>query len=410
MVVLSLHVTHRATPLPVLERLTEDKALALTAGLRRRFPGAEVVSLRTCNRFELYVEAPAELRAEVRHHLSALRLAPRQFLREGPLSVQHLFRVASGLDSQLVGEREVLGQVREAYRAAKRRGEAGPAIGRLFERAIHVGRTLRRETGLSRTGRSLARLAVEEAVRGLPSPRDGVYGVVGAGRMGEKVLARLMEAGAREVLLANRTGARTRALARQHGVRVETVEGLLRRGRELDVLFLAASTQRPLLSGRRLRNLVGARSRPLLVVDLGNPRNLDPRGLPSSVHLVDLDRLKASSQALPASVRANLPRARGRIQLESQRFLAESAAQEVSGLAQRLFQLADSLSDREAREALRRLAGTTPAEEVLRDFARALTRGLLTPPLRTLRTSPARERTQLLAAAERLFSPPPGPS
>ena len=408
MVVLSLHVTHRATALPVLERLTEDRALVLSAGIRRRFPKAEVVSLRTCNRFELYVEGPPELRTEIRQYLGTLRLAPTQFLREGTLSVQHLFRVASGLDSQLLGEREVLGQVRDAYRAAKRRGEAGPAIGRLFERAIHVGRTLRQETGLSRTGRSLARLAVEEAVRSLPHPKVAVYGVVGAGRMGEKVLGRLKKSGATDILLANRTGPRSRALGRAYGVRVQTVEELLRRGTELDVLFLAASARRPLLSGRRLG--LADRSSPLLVVDLGNPRNLDPRGLPSNVRFIDLESLKATSRALPDSVRARLPVARRRITLEAHRFLAEAAAQEVSGLAQRLFQLADSLSDREAREALRRLTGDTPAEEVLRDFARALTRGILTPPLRTLRTSPARQRAQLIAAAERLFSTPSGPA
>ena len=406
MVVLSLHVTHRATPLPVLERLTEDKALVLSAEIRRRFPGVEVVSLRTCNRFELYLEGPAALRGELRAHLASLRLAPGQFLREGPATVQHLFRVASGLDSQLVGEREVLGQVRDAYRAARERGEAGPSIGRLFERAIHVGRTVRKETGLSRTGRSLARLAVEEALRSLPHPKEAVYAVVGAGRMGEKVLTRLEKAGAKHLLLANRPGPRSRALGEAHGVEVLTVEELLARRDELEVLFLAASARRPVVSGRRLARR--PQDRPLLVVDLGNPRNLDPRGLPSRVRLIDLPSLKASSHALPPAVRARLPAARRRVTLEARRHLAEDAAQEVSGLAQRLFRLADSLSDREAREALRRLTGPTPAEEVLKDFARALTRGILTPPLRTLRTSPARERTQLLAAAERLFSPPSG--
>ncbi len=397
---LSIHVTHRGTPLDALEALTEARTRSFTAHLLAEFPWAEAIPLRTCNRFETYISVPEAEGARVLAWARRRRLASGQFLKQGRDSVEHLFRVAAGLDSQLLGEQEILGQVREAYLTAKEAGWAGPRLSRLFERAIFVGRKVREETGLSQGGRSLARLAVDEVRRVHPELSSLRVGVLGAGKMGEKVTRRLRAEGTRMVTVGVRNRERRLEVARRWGVRAVSPPTLLRHLDGLDILFCAANSGKPVVRITRGRPIGEA---PLTVVDLGNPRNVEATGPVHGVRIIDLEGLREA--ALKASQeRAGLvPAAAALVARECQRFEAEEDQGEVAAFAQKLLTGAETVAREMRGEALARLRGPTPPERVLEDFGHALVRRLLTPSITRLKETRGAERARLLAAAERLL-------
>jgi glutamyl-tRNA reductase len=404
---LSLHVTGRDNPLETLERLTESRAWDIARRLQAQFPLSGVVPLRTCHRFEIYTFVPPERETEADRWLRGRRLGPRRQLRRGSESVEHLFSVASGIDSPLLGEQEILGQVRDAYFAARERGLAGSELGRLFERAIFVGRKVRESTGLSEGGRSLARLAVEEVRKTFPDLTRCRIGILGSGKMGEKVARRLLAEGVRDLWVGTRTLRARREVETKWGVRSVEWQELLEIPGGLDILFCALGAERPVVRLDRSPLPGGGR---LTVVDLGNPRNVERGLLPAGVHLVDLDDLREASQRASQQKAGVLPQARRMVQLEAQRFVQEVEQRDVARFAQRLFRRVEEVLEEEKVEALSRLRGPHAPEKVLDDFAHAFVKRLLTPSVTLLKSSPARERARLLAAAERLLPLHPGPS
>ncbi|HVV30469.1 MAG TPA: glutamyl-tRNA reductase, partial [Mycobacteriales bacterium] len=300
MSVLAVGLSHRTAPTALLEQVSAGvgDGVKLLHALTEGEHVAEAVVLSTCNRVEVYAHVTAFHggHLEVTDALAEVtgtpvdELTPHLYVDYDARAVQHLFQVACGLDSMLVGEAQVGGQVRSAYKLAQDEGTVGQVLGEAFRHAIRVGKRARSETGLDRAGASLVGLAVEHAAEVLGSLQHRPAAVVGAGSTGALAASTLRRAGVGSLQVANRTeDAADRLAARFDGFSVRWSElGQLLEA--ADVVACATASVHSVVSyaatAAALRSRAG---RPLVLLDLGLPRDVDPavRELPG-VTVVDL--------------------------------------------------------------------------------------------------------------------------
>lgn len=333
----SLVLDFRAADLRTRERfhLGDDRAAALYAGPR---PSPELVVVTTCNRVEMYGVAEARTPdAAGRAAAGLARLwtggaerASRDLLRaaavrSGPDAVRHLLRVASGLESQVLGDAQILGQVRRAYRAAADAGAAGAVLHRLFETALRTGKRVAAETGLAAARSSVGTEAAVVAARRLGSLAGRRCVVVGCGKTGEQAARRLAKLGAGEVVVVNRSPERAHALAAEVGGRAAPWETLHQELARADVGVAATGAEVPPVRAASLahcRRAAGAEA-PLLLLDIAMPRNVEPEaaGL-AGVSLLDLDALRVPLATAEETRRAAVPAAERIVDDEAARFAA----------------------------------------------------------------------------------------
>lgn len=303
-------ITHRRAPLAVLERMPRGAGLAPALATLLPGIGADgAVGLSTCNRFELYLDAAEPVRPAVlmeRLHaltgVSLRALAGSLEVLHGEDAARHLFAVASGLDSRLVGEEEILGQVRAAARTAEQDGTATPALRSLFQWAVRTGRRARRAAGLAEARISLADRAVEVLDRHLRGLRGRTVLVLGSGQMAGRVVLALRAAGACPLVLVRRPES-----ASTRGVPVRGLTELPALIDGADAVLCATSAPAPLLGADLLAAAAGRRAgRPaLVVVDLAVPRNVEaPVSRLDGLCLLDLDALADGAPPLDGSTRA----------------------------------------------------------------------------------------------------------
>ena len=279
---------------------------------------AEAVLLATCNRLEAYAvgdEAAAlTVRAALLRATGAEPEALDQHLRPIPglAAVEHLFAVVAGLDSQMVGEVEIAGQAKDAYADALARGMTGPVLNRVFQRAFQAAAWARTHTGISHGHVSIGNVAVDLAERAFGALADARVLVLGTGDVGRQVVQALVSRGAAQVSVASRTFENARVLAEEFAGSSLTLADALRQAHAHDVIVGCATVDRALLDAVALRESVARRQgRPLLLVDLGVPRNFDvaARSL-EGAYLCDLDDLAAVSNANLKARLAEVDRAR----------------------------------------------------------------------------------------------------
>jgi glutamyl-tRNA reductase len=301
--ILVVGLSHHTAPVSVLERaaLTGEPLAKLLTDLVESEHVTETVVLSTCNRVEVYavvekfhggVAVVSELLG--RHTGVGLDpLTPHLYVHYDDRAVQHLFNVACGLDSMVVGEGQILGQVRSALALAQELGTAGRLLNELVQQALRVGKRAHTETGIDRAGQSLVSVALEEA-RSIVGSLTGAQAlVVGAGSMSALAAATLHRIGAGEIVVANRTydrGARVAAVVHGRAVRLESFPAELAGA---DVVVSCTGAAGTVISATQVADAVAARGgRPLVLLDLALPRDIDPtaRSL-AGVTLVDLERL-----------------------------------------------------------------------------------------------------------------------
>ncbi len=288
--VVEVGVDGRRAPLPVLERLLARRG---ERGSRGGQGGAGLVRLATCHRLELYTEglgtlrAAEELRAWLGLSLGELaEIRPHLSIREDADAGRHLLRVAAGLESLVLGEDQIIGQVREAYRLSCEAQEAGPLLHRLFHAAFRAGKRARSETSLKEGARSLAACGVTFLSDRLGGLSDRCVLVLGAGEMGHVAVARLGEHGVGRLLVANRTFSRAEALAAEAGGEALPWAWRARALEEADGVICACHASEPVLDGAAL----AAAGRPIVVVDLAVPRGVEaPRRRPEGLVLADVE-------------------------------------------------------------------------------------------------------------------------
>jgi glutamyl-tRNA reductase len=302
---LALGVSHKTAPVALRERLalTGREAAAFARELVEAEEIHEAVPISTCNRTEIYlvvgnpVRAEAELlgRLATRAGIRPTELAGLVYSPRNCDAARQLYRVTAGLESMIVGEAEVQGQVRRAYEAALEAGTTGPLTNRLFGAAVQAGKRVRSETGLGSSRTSVSTVAVDLArdVMGDLGARDVL--VIGAGETAELTARALAEQGVRTIFIANRHAARARSLAERFGGRVASLHELPERLLEADIVVASTSSPHAILGAEELAEVMEEReSRPLVLIDIAVPRDIEPAcGEIPGVTRYDIDDLQA---------------------------------------------------------------------------------------------------------------------
>ncbi len=302
---LVLGLNHRTAPIEMRERvafLPEEASDALDR-FREAGTVSEMAIVSTCNRTEIYtvcedpdaaVAAKLELVRDLKH--VDLSDGSHTYVHEQHAAVDHLFRVAGGVDSMVVGETGILGQVKDAFELASRRDTVGTYFGRLFPLAFRVGKRARSETGIGRGAGSLAKAGIQLARRVFGDLSERTVLVIGAGETGAHAASLLRQAGVRGLVIANRTVARAEDVATREGGRAIGLEidGLVEEIGKAHVVVTAAGIPEPLLRAEHLEKaLAGGRPAPILLIDLGVPRNIAPEaGSVENVFLYAVDDLQ----------------------------------------------------------------------------------------------------------------------
>lgn len=297
-------LNHQSAPLDVRERLafSSEQVPAALSRLREELGLQEAAILSTCNRVEIYGTLSSQDGALVRlqeflsRHggLPSGELTPRLYSAWDSHSVRHLFRVASGLDSMVLGEAEILQQVKAAYETARLQGAVGKTFNSLFQRALNTAKAVRSQTALGRGGRSVGSVAVELAHKIFGHLAGTTVLLIGAGKIGELTLRRLADRGVQRVRVMNRSLERAAALAAQYTASAVPLEHLAMELLDADIVVTSTSAPGHLLTSAEMAQTMRARhQRPLCVVDLGVPRNVEPSvGTLENVYLFDVDDLK----------------------------------------------------------------------------------------------------------------------
>ena len=412
MAVIAVGVSHHGAPLDVREKLaipTRDVAPVLDT-LVDASGAREAVLLSTCNRTEIYLvegdrDAAADAWALLSERLGA-DASSYGYVRRDREAAAHLFRVASGIDSMIIGEAQIHGQVRDAWETS--RAASGAVLNRLFQTALLTGGRVRSETELGRGALSVSSAAVQLCKKIFGSLTGRRAMVLGAGEMAELALSSLRDEGVHAAIVANRTFERAQVLAEQYGgtaVRYEEAWAALA---DVDLLLCSTASPRPVLSAERVRAAVARRGdRPLCILDIALPRDVDPEVAKlDNVYLYDLDDLRGVVSANLARRRDQLPAAESIIAHEVETFWQWVAGLSAVPVVTQLREEMHRVRDRELAAALQRLRNLEPEERaVVEQLARSLTNKFLHEPSVRLRSAAANGRgLGVVDAARYLFA------
>ena len=373
---------------------------------------SEVVVLSTCNRMEIYAFAEkfhggySDVREFIaRHsHLAPEVVADEVYSLHEAEAVRHLFSVASGLDSAVVGEHEILGQVRTAWESARDEATVGSTLGPLFRHALEAGKRARTETTISRGIASVSQAAVALADERLSGLKGRSVLVLGAGEMAEGTLKALAAAGAAEISVANRTWERAITLAETcggHAVPLEQVSTTLGTA---DLLVTTTGAQEIILEHSDINAVMQSRDgAELLIIDVAVPRDVDPgAGDLTGVTLLDMDDLGAFVDRGLADRTREVGRVRAIVDEEVDRYQVMTSAREVAPLIAALRGRADSIRHEELERYANRLAGLDPAQrEAVESLVRGVVNKLLHDPTVRLKDAAGQARGDRLAEALR---------
>ncbi len=414
MSVLVVGVSHKSAPVSLLEQVTLGVGTAdlVLADLRAAGPISEAVVVSTCNRVEVYADtegfhAGVDAVSDLLVRLSGVpldELKRHLYVHWEGQAVLHLFQVASGLDSMVVGESQILGQLRRAYTAARDSG-AGPILHELFQTALRVGKRAHSETGIDGAGRSLVTVGLERAVAAVGPLEGRSVLVVGAGSMGALTGATLRRAGVGEIVVANRTAGNAKRLA-DHldgtGVGLDGLEAALRGA---DVVVSSTGATGVVVQREVVARAVAARSgRPLALLDLALPRDIDAsvRELPG-VHLIDLSSLQEQLAATESG--ADVEAVRALVATEVASFLALQRAARVAPTVVALRSRADEVVSAELARLATRLPGLDAQStgEVQAAVRRVVSTLLHTPTVRVKELTEAPDGLSYAEALRELF-------
>ena len=413
MTLFALGLNHTTAPLPVRERVVfhVEKLLDALGELKRGRDVAEAAILSTCNRTELYLsaETPEQAAAWLAEYH---RLPPgdlRQYLYTLPheQAVRHTFRVASGLDSMVLGEPQILGQMKEAVRAAEAAGTLGTVLHKLFQRTFAVAKEVRSTTQLGANSVSMAAAAVKLAARIFPSLKDQKVLFIGAGEMIELCATHFAAQAPARLTVANRTLERGHALAHRFNGRAIELRELPAQLQEHDIVVSCTASSLPILGKGLVERALRARKRqPMFMVDLAVPRDIEAEVAElDDVFLYTLDDLQGIVQGNLDARKASLAQAEAIIETQVGQFMHWMQARASVPLIRALREQGEAARRHELERALKALhKGEDPAQ-VLEGLSQGLTNKLLHGPTQALHESAGEERRALAELLERLYRP-----
>jgi len=409
-----LGVNHRTAPLEVRERFAHGAHEVPAALARVMAAGAKGgVLLSTCNRTEFYLVTEDEPALETVWALLGERLnsVPSGGVREyGYIAhereaVRHLYRVSSGLDSMILGESQIQGQVREAWEAS--RAQAGPVLHRLFQTALHVGSRVRTETGLGMGTASAASAAVAVAGKIFGDLAGRTALILGAGDMAELAATCLSDQGVQVTLVANRTQERARAIAERLGARALTLDEAWPHFSTADIALCSTAAPHAVVTWERVGQVIKARrGRPLCILDLAVPRDVDSAiAQIENVFLYDIDDLQTVAAQATARRRDEIPAAERIVEEETDLFWAWYGGLGVVPAIKEFRARMDALRVAELARALRQLDHLSPEDRAkVEHLSQALLNKFLHQPTLALKVAAEQGRGYgLLEALRRLF-------
>jgi glutamyl-tRNA reductase len=406
-----LGINHRTAPVALREKVafSEERLLAALRALRQEAGVAEVVILSTCNRTELYWSGSAsgtELSHWLeRHHGNNLDLASSLYVHQESQAVAHAFSVASGLDSMVLGEAQILGQLKDAYRTAQEAGSTGPSLNKLFQAAFSAAKRVRSETRIGENAVSLASATVSLARRVYSDLSAHTALMVGAGDMNALAARHFMSAGVKRMVIANRTLERAQALAAElkgHAVGLDALDQELV---QADIVISCTASPVPLITKAAAEAAIRARRRrPIFMVDLAVPRDIDPAVADlEDVYLFSIDDLQQLIDENRQQREVAAGGARLVIDEEVARFLTESRAKDAGPAIRALRDQAEGIRLNTLEQARRLLAAGKSPDEVIEYLANTLTNRLLHTPTQALRQAAELSDSTLAETLTRLL-------
>ena len=414
MSIVVLGVNHKSAPLDVIERVTiSDESLPKSLhGLVSRDHVRETVVLSTCNRTEVYVVAEkfhgafadvSDFFCEI-SGLTVEELQPHFYSQHDDAAVSHLFEVASGLDSAVLGETEILGQVRDAWEKARSESTSRTSLNLLFRHALEVGKRARTETSISKSTASVSHAAVEMATDILGTISGRKVLVIGAGDMGAGIARALANAGSQSVTVMNRSRERAEQLAQSVGAVVSHIDDLQNAIREADVVLTCTGAGDAIISVEDVRRARGEHhNSPLLIVDIAVPRDVEHEvGELPGVTLRDLHDLRDWAQAGIEARQQEAEEVRRIVGEEVERFGQEVKARQAAPLVAELHERAETIRRAEIERYASRLSGLTPEQrEAVEALSKAVVAKLLHSPSMQLKHSAGTPQGERIAAALR---------
>ena len=404
-------LNHTTAPLDVRERVTF--APDALADALRDVTGAcavgEAAILSTCNRTEVYFRGGEPARVarwlEETHGLPADALRPHLYTLAQAESVPHAFRVASGLDSMVLGEPQILGQMKQAVRTAESAGSLGLVLNRLFQRTFAVAKDVRSQTDIGSASISMAAAAVKLAERIFPSIADQRLLLIGAGEMIELAANHFVARKPKSVTVANRTIERGQSLAARLGAEAILLNELPERLPQFDIIVTCTASMLPILGKGLLERVIKARRHaPVLIVDLGVPRDVEPEAAAlDDLFLYSVDDLSEIVKDNLQIRREAVVQAEAMIAEQANHFLRWLDGRNVVPTIHALSGHVDGLRATELDRARRMLAKGVAPDRVLDALARGLAAKFLHAPLSALNAAGDAERAELIALFQRVY-------
>lgn len=414
MAFIALGINHKTASVDVRERVafTPEQLVGALQQLCQRTGSREAAILSTCNRSELYIEqSSAEAEAVLAwlaeyHQLSAAELRACAYVHEDADAVRHMMRVAAGLDSLVLGEPQILGQMKSAYAVAREAGTVGPLLGRLFQATFNAAKQVRTDTAIGENPVSVAFAAVSLARQIFSNLQRSQALLIGAGETITLVARHLHEQGVKRIVVANRTLERAKVLAEEFGAHAVLLADIPQELVNSDIVISSTASQLPILGKGAVESALKLRRhKPIFMVDIAVPRDIEPEvGELDDVYLYTVDDLHDV-------VAENLKSRQGAAQA-AEEMVTEGATDFMARLRElaavdvlRAYrQQGERLRDEELQKAQRLLANGGNAEEVLAQLARGLTNKLLHAPSVQLKKLSAEGRLDALAMAQELFA------
>lgn len=402
------HVTADVAQREAFAQLFQHDSPALTT-LINECAVEEAVVLSTCNRTEVYTVTQCQ--HAVREWLRQQQAQDRRlsasavYERHNLAMVKHLMGVASGIDSMIVGEPQILGQVKQAYHSAQQRGTVGPRFQHLFPAVFETAKLVRAQTAVGQHPITLTYAVVQLAKQLLPALPASTVVLIGAGETIELVANYFNRHQVGRIIIVNRTLARAHALARHIGAVPLGLDQLAHALQQADLVIAATGAQEPLVNQHAVQRALLARgTRPLVMADLAVPRNIEPAvaSLPgvSLYNLDDLQRIVAQNQQ---SRQEAVSQAQAIIEVQALHYQRQLRVQEAGDMIRRYRQKMEQFRDQELQVALQALQGQEDPAAVMADLARRLTNKLLHLPTTKLRAAASDEHAALLSLMRQLY-------
>ena len=409
----TLGISHATAPVALRERLSFDaaqipvalRAVAALDGIR------ETTILSTCNRTEIYAQLEDGAGARLTDWLTHVRSADdpevraRFYTHRGEAAARHLFRVACGLDSMILGEPQILGQIKQAYELAQENAVTGQHLHRLFQYAFAVAKLVRTDTAIGENPLSVAHATVRLARRIFADFRELTPLLIGAGEAGELVAHHLHEQGVRRLIIANRTFSHAHALAERYGGYAIGLHETDAHLHEADIVIASTGSPEPILTQAAVAAAFKTRKhRPLLIVDIAVPRDVEPAVAElADVYLFTIDDLRGIVENSLRSRQAAAREAESIIEAQVVRFMQELRGLDAVPTIRAMRDHAEELRDHTLAQAQQMLAGGARPEEALKYLAETLTNRLLHAPTAYLRQAAREGRDHIMRQAHALF-------